>query len=369
MRTAIRDDRGFLQAMLGDGRPPLLVLALGLLLSGLFALFLAATGQFLPHDERFLGMTARELCALHGCRIVHFMIHDRLAFGGTLAAVGVLYLWLVEFPLRRRRPWAWWLLLVSGAVGFGSFLAYRAYGYLDTWHAVATLALLPCFVAGLARSRPTLAEPRGVRSLLVPAVRVPWRSAHGVGRACLLAAAAGLVGAGLTILAVGMTCVFVPQDVAYMGVSAADLHALNPRLVPLIAHDRAGFGGGVCCAGLVVFFAVWCGEPSRSLWQALALAGAAGFGCAIGAHPAVGYTDPVHLAPAVCGATFYLAGLLLTFRPMVRGALPPSARGPVGTAVPSLPELRPELVRAAGGEPGAGRDCTAERSPVYNNCR
>jgi len=36
-------------------------------------------------------------------------------------------------------------------------------------------------------------------------------------------------------------------------------------LIPLIAHDRAGFGGGLCCTGLTVFFCVWCARPSRSL--------------------------------------------------------------------------------------------------------
>jgi len=320
MSTADRDDRGLIQAALGDGRPPLFVLGLGLVVSGLFALFLAATGQFLPHDERFLGMTAQRLCALHGCRVVHFMIHDRLAFGGALAAVGLLYLWLVAFPLRQGRAWAWWLLLVSGSVGFASFLAYLGYGYLDTWHGLATLGLLPCFVLGLVRSRSLLAGPdASIRSLLRPAVGVPWTSAHGDGRACLLAAAAGMVGGGLTILAIGTTCVFVPQDLAYLGVGVEELHALNPRLVPLIAHDRAGFGGAVCCGGLVLFFTVWCSEPSRSLWQVLALAGALGFGTAIGAHPAVGYIDAVHLAPAVSGAAIYLVGLTLTCRPMTRG--------------------------------------------------
>jgi hypothetical protein len=200
---------------------------------------------------------------LHGCRIVHFMIHDRLAFGGTLVAVGLLYLWLVEFPLCRRQAWAWWLLLVSGTVGFGSFLTYRAYGYLDTWHAVATLALLPCFVVGLVRSRPTLAAPRGIRSLLVPAAPVRWRSADGIGRVSLLSAAVGMVGAGLTILAVGMTCVFVPQDLTYMGVSAEELHVLNPRLVPLIAHDRAGRGSAAACAVRGWCCSSQCGAASR----------------------------------------------------------------------------------------------------------
>ena len=37
--------------------------------------------------------------------------------------------------------------------GFVSFLAYLGYGYLDTWHGLATLVLLPCFVLGLVRAR------------------------------------------------------------------------------------------------------------------------------------------------------------------------------------------------------------------------
>jgi hypothetical protein len=318
MKAERTDNRDLFGTMLGDGRPPLVLLSLGLVLSGLFALFLAVTGQFLPHDERFLGLTAEQLCARHGCRIVHFMIHDRLAFGGALVSVGLSYLWLVEFPLRRGEAWAWWLLLLSGTVGFASFLAYLGRGYLDLWHGVATLALLPCFVVGLVRSWVVLARREGVRCLLRSNIRVALSSAHGLGRACQLAAATGLVGAGLVILLVGMTSVFVPQDLAYLGLSVEEMDTLNPRLVPLIAHDRAGFGGAVCCCGVVLFFAVRCGRPCRSLWQMLAVAGAIGFGTAIGAHPAVGYDDPVHLAPAVLGAILYLAGLVLTFRPMLR---------------------------------------------------
>jgi hypothetical protein len=118
--------------------------------------------------------------------------------------------------------------------------------------------------------------------------------------------------AGATILTVGMTRVFVPQDLEFMRVSIADLDAANPRLVPLIAHDRAGFGGGLLSAGFTVAACALFANPSRSLWQALASAGAAGFGAAIGVHSAVGYTDWFHLAPAMAGGVLFVIGLVLT---------------------------------------------------------
>lgn len=96
------EDRGLLSLLVGDGRSLLILTGLALLFSGGFALFLAARQEFLPHDIRYLGMSAEALCALGGCRVAAFMFHDRVAFGGTLLAVGTLYLWLAALPLRRR---------------------------------------------------------------------------------------------------------------------------------------------------------------------------------------------------------------------------------------------------------------------------
>jgi len=296
-----------------DRRSLLRLSAWSLIGSGLFALFLGATGRFLPHDEAYLGMTARDLCALHGCRIVHFMMHDRISFGGALIAFGTLYWWLTDGPLRQAHAWAWWLLLLSGIIGFASFFAYLGYGYLDTWHGLATLALLPCFTLGLIQLWPTLRSD-GIGSLARSANRDHWKSRAGIGRALLLATAFGSFCGGLTIMTVGTTCVLVPQDLTFMDLGVEELHALNPRLIPLIAHDRAGFGGAVCCTGLTLFFCVWCGQSSRGLWWTLLLVGIAGFGTAIGAHPAVGYNDAVHLAPAVLGGMGYALGLALTYR-------------------------------------------------------
>ena len=146
----VEDSRASLwTSLIDDGRSLLALVAVSLILSGGFALFLSATGHFLPHDERFLGMNKEVLCGLQQCRIVHFMFHDRVSFGGALIAIGVLYLWLGQFPLRRGEGWAWWTFLVSGLAGFGSFLAYLGYGYLDSWHGIATLVLLPIYVGGM----------------------------------------------------------------------------------------------------------------------------------------------------------------------------------------------------------------------------
>lgn len=140
-------------------------------------------------------------------------------------------------------------------------------------------------------------------------------------RVCLLAAAGGGTVAGATIMLVGMTAVLVPQDVEYLGVSADELHALNPRLISLIAHDRAGFGGALASAGVAAFLCVGCGRPSKSLGRAMALAGLTGFGPAIGVHFVIAYTDPVHLAPAVAGAGLYALGLIPTSSMMARAPI------------------------------------------------
>src|SRR5262245_27726536 len=181
-------------------------------------------------------MTAGELCALRGCRILHFMIHDRVSFGGVLVAVSVVYAWLTLLPLRRGESWAWWTLASSGLAGFLSFLAYLGYGYLDTWHGAATLTLLPIFAGGLIRAR-------ALRHARVAPRRLDFQSTGGIGCALLLLASAGIGVAGIVIMAVGTTTVFVPQDLTYIGATSAALGAINPHLLPLIAHDRAGFGG------------------------------------------------------------------------------------------------------------------------------
>ena len=301
------DTRGFLATAIDDGRPLLILSAVFLIGCGLFAIFQAASGQLLPHDSLYLGMTASQLCALHDCRVLYFMIHDRVSFGGVLVAVGTVYLWLTMFPLRREEAWAWIALAASGNVGFVSFLAYLGYGYFDTWHGAATLALMAMFLGGLIRTR-------RLRLRKTKPVPVDLHSAAGAGRALLMLSSVGIGVAGLTIVTVGMTTVFVPQDLEFMGTTRAAIAAINPHLVPLIAHDRAGFGGALASFAVAMFACVRYGRASRALWQALAIAGAAGFGTAVGVHPVIGYMSLTHLGPAVAGGAIFAVGLALAAR-------------------------------------------------------
>lgn len=308
-------NRSFIRVLIGDGTPLLLLTLLALAASGGFAIFLSITGAFLPHDVAFLGMQPADLCLINECRIVHFMIHDRFSFGGVLIAIAVLYAWLALFPLRDGEAWAWRLLMLSGVFGFGSFLAYIGYGYLDTWHGIATLFLLPVFIVGLWMTQRRISNWPYWSDMVRAAWRPEkWRSSDGVARLFLLLTSLGMVSAGAVILIVGMTCVFVPEDIAYIGLSVDELRGINPQLIPLIAHDRAGFGGGLLTTGLLVLGIVWRAPPSRHVWEALLIAGLCGFGCAIGVHYPIGYVDPFHLAPAWAGLLLFASGMMLAKR-------------------------------------------------------
>jgi hypothetical protein len=300
-----RDD-GFVSVLVGDGRSLFKLVALALIGSGMFVLFQAATGHFLPHDTAYLGMDAPQLCRLPGCRIVHFMMHDRVSFGGVLLAIGVMYLWLAEFPLRRREGWAWWALAISSTAGFLSFLSYLKYGYLDTWHGAATLVLAPLFMSAMLRTR-------NLREVRVPRAPIDVRSRAGRGRVLLLASTFGMIAGGLTIMTVGATAVFVPQDLEYIRATRGAIAGINAQLLPLIAHDRAGFGGALVSCGLAMFLSVLYAPISRSLWQALAFAGTFGFMTAIGIHPLIGYTNVTHLGPAVAGCAVFVVGMWMAY--------------------------------------------------------
>jgi len=304
----MRDERSLLEVILGDGRFLIALSGISLALSGLFAVLQSVSGQLLPQDSHAIGMNSEALMQAGNRHLLGFMFHDRVAYGGTLIAIGLGYLWMSAFPMQVRAAWAWWALLFSGGIGFFAFLTYLGQGYLDTWHGVATLLLLPAFAAGLWRSRPNHFSLRSVWMERPEdcGTFAKW------GMILLGVCAVGIMLAGATIAIYGMTTVFVPSDLRFIGLDIPALVRISSSLIPVISHDRAGFGGGLFSIGCLLLFVARCAELNRSLVEIVAVMGCAGFGGAIGVHFAVGYLDFFHLLPAFAGFFLFIVadGLL-----------------------------------------------------------
>jgi hypothetical protein len=302
------DDRSLLDAALDDGRFLIALTGISLILSGVFAVLQSVSGQLLPHDSHAIGMESTSLVRAGNRHLLGFMFHDRVAYGGSILAIGTGYLWLAAFPMKGRAAWVWWALVLSGGTGFLAFLTYLGHGYLDTWHGVATLFLLPVFVTGVWRYRP---NHLALRSVWIQDFKncgsfCKW------GRILLGGCSLGLILAGLTIALFGMTTVFVPSDLRFIGLSIESLHKISPMLIPVISHDRAEFGGALCSIGCLLLFMARCAELNRSLIEIIAVMGCTGFASAIGVHFAVGYVDLFHLLPAFVGfSVFILADAFL----------------------------------------------------------
>ncbi len=290
------------------------LLGSGMVVGGCLAWLVAATRVVLPYDEAFVGLSRDELLAVNG-RLLAFLAHDRVTLAGTMVAIGVLYLVLAVYPLRRGEPWARTAVMASASAGFFLFLGF---GYFDPLHALVTVLLLPFFLLGLfaPRARPAPSADADSAGRSFPVDRRSgsadgWLRGAPLGQFLFLAVAGGLLSGGVALAAIGVSVVFVPEDLAFMATTRDALDAASPRLVPLVAHDRAGLGGALVSNGLGVLLPVlWGYRPgARWLWWMLLASGAPGFVAALGTHLAVGYTDVWHLAPALTGLGLYVAAL------------------------------------------------------------
>ncbi len=286
-----------------------LLMGLGMLFGGALALLIAATRVVLPYDEQFVGLSRAELHAINE-RLLPFMAHDRVTLAGTMVTIGVLYSALSWFAIRRGEHWAQVTVLSSAAAGFASFFLFLGFGYFDPFHAFVTAVLFQFLLLGVFGR---LGEPRA----MPPPMRVEdraWRLAQW-GQLGLIAQAVGFAVAGLFISFIGATHVFVPEDLEFMGTTAGAIASAGPRLVPLVAHDRASFGGMLFVCGLVFLMTGLWGyrRGERWLWWALLMAGLAGYGAAIGVHYAVGYHSPFHLAPAFAGLALFGGAMALSY--------------------------------------------------------
>ena len=287
-----------------------LLLGVSMLLGGVLALLIAMTRVVLPYDEVHAGMTRAQLLAVND-RLLAFMAHDRVSLAGTMMAVGVLYISLSVFGIRRGLHWARVTVLASAFSGFGSFFFFLGFGYFDPFHAFVTAILFQFLLLALhARLGPPASWPAP------PNLHNDWRWRWSLwGQLLFIIQGAALFTGGLVIAWVGITSVFVPEDLEFMRTTSEALLAANPRLLPLVAHDRATFGGMLVACGLAVLLPALWGyrQGCRWLWWTFLIAGMCGYVAAIGVHLAVGYTNHWHLTPAFAGLTFLVIGLALSY--------------------------------------------------------
>lgn len=280
-----------------------------MVVGGLMALIIAATKVVLPYDESFLGMTRDQLPAINP-HLLDFMAHDRISLAGAMVAIGLLYLGLSLYGIRQGLHWARQSVLISALTGFASFFLFLGFGYLDPFHAFVTVALLQLMLLGVHSRLGTYVpkvrpDVRGSRA---------WRAGLW-GQLLLVIHGFGLLGAGATISVIGVTDVFVHEDLEFMRTTADALAAANPRLIPLIAHDRATLGGMLLASGWVFLLpALWGFRRGSSwLWWTTLVAGTIAYAAATAVHYAVGYLNVMHLLPAFGGFALMATGLLLSY--------------------------------------------------------
>ncbi|MFJ2738345.1 hypothetical protein ACIO3O_01620 [Streptomyces sp. NPDC087440] len=296
-----------------------LLVGLGMIGAGFGAAVITLGPVLLWYDRDFLGLTLDDLHAANH-HLVHFLQHDRITMAGTMVAIGSLYSGLAWGGIRRGRAWAREVYLVSGAIGFPTLFYFLATGFVEPLHTATALVLFPMFVLGVRR------VPCAPRWEPVPEGPERERRRALVGQLLLIVTGAGLFVGGAVISVVGLTGVFVPSDLTYLGTTAQALEGVSPRLVPFIAHDRAGFGGALMSAAVaIVLLSAW-GWRRGEAWVfwSLAGAGAAGFLPAVFVHGTIHYTDFLHLAPVYFGIVLTATGLglarpyLCAKRPTVR---------------------------------------------------
>ncbi len=283
------------------------LMGIGMFIGGAMALIIASTRVVMPYDEAMVGLSRDEICAINP-QLIHFMSHDRATLSGTMLAVGILYLALSLYGSRRGMHWARRTMIVSASTGFLSFFLFLGFGYFDPFHAFVTAVLFQLLImavhCGLPRySNPVAPELTNDRAWLLSQWGQLFFVIHG----------AVLIVAGCVIATVGISSVFVQEDLDFMRTTADQLFGAHPRLVPLIAHDRASFGGMLIACGVSVLLAsLWGFRRGHAwLWWALMTSGTMAYVTTILIHWHVGYLSLEHLLPAYAGLGFlFLSGAL-----------------------------------------------------------
>ena len=286
-----------------------MLMGVGMFVGGLMTMAIAVGPVVLPYDESIAGMTRDQLAAVND-HLLDFMTHDRVTLAGTMLSVGTLYLALSVFGIRRGLHWAYVTVLSSAWCGFVSFFSFLGFGYFDPLHAFVTAVLLQLLLFMHHCNIAPRDEPIG------PNVRNdrPWRLSQW-GQLIFVIHGVLILTAGAVISKIGITQVFVPEDLEFMKTTADQLHGAHPNLVPLVAHDRATFGGMLLSCGVAALLpALWGFRRGHAwLWWALMISGNVAYWATLLVHWDVGYLSLKHLVPVYLGLALLWIGAALSY--------------------------------------------------------
>jgi dihydroorotate dehydrogenase len=285
------------------------LMGLSMLIGGVMAMSVATTRVVLPYDETMAGLTRQQLAEIND-RLLLFMRHDRVTLAGTMLAVGIQYIALSWWGIRRGVHWAYVSVIVSAFAGFVLFFSFLGFGYFDPFHAFVTAILFQflCLTMHSHIAARHGMEPPGLWN------DARWKASQW-GQLLFVIHGAVLIVAGSVISSVGMTTVFVHEDLEFMQTTAANLFGAHPSLVPLVAHDRATFGGMLIACGVATLLpALWGFQRGQAwLWWSLMLAGNIAYCSTMLVHWTVGYHSLAHLLPAYGGWAWLWVGGITSY--------------------------------------------------------
>ncbi|MCH5377908.1 MAG: dihydroorotate dehydrogenase, partial [Planctomycetes bacterium] len=243
------------------------------------------------------GLTRVDLMRINE-KLLDFMQHDRVTVAGTMFGLGILYVALSWNGSRRGWHWAHVACVASAFVGCFSFFLFLGFGYFDPFHAFVTAILFQFLIMALHSDLPPVTN----RTLPELTNDAAWRRSQW-GQFFLVIHGAALIVAGATISCFGITSVFVPEDLQFMETSYETICTTDPLLLPLVAHDRATFGGMTLATGVTILLCALWGfrRGNRWLWNALMISGTICYLTTLWVHWKVGYTIWTHLVPVYIG--------------------------------------------------------------------
>ncbi|MBP3951046.1 dihydroorotate dehydrogenase [Bacillus suaedae] len=281
-----------------------------ILIGGILALLLSMTTVILPYDSSFLEMD-RTMLILFNERILPFMAHDRMTLAGTMISGGFLYMFLARYGIRMNLLWTKQASDFAAITGFLGILLFIGYGYFDWLHLLFWLILSPFYIHGYRKSK----QLSGTSVSTNRRNNKAWKKALYSQFSFVILGFSFVIG-GIIISIVGVSSVFVTTDLLYLCMTPEMLDAFNDRLIPVIAHDRAGFGSALLSVGILVLtISLWgFQQGQRWIWWAYLIGGLPAFISAISIHFSIGYTTFIHLLPAYFAAILYVIGLITSFQ-------------------------------------------------------